>query len=115
MNADDPEYDEETGLELFLRLGAPWLIQKIGCPNIDAYLNGGVAKGKLTEFVGNIASGKTQLCLSLIANQLVDDGKEQNKVVYIDTNGSFRSYRLLQMLKSRGVQVIYIEIGGNYC
>ncbi|EFO15552.1 hypothetical protein LOAG_12956 [Loa loa] len=104
MNIDNPEYDEETGLNLFLRLGAPWLMHKTGCPDIDTYLNGGVAKGKLTEFVGNVASGKTQLCLSLIANQLIDDGKEQNKIVYIDTNGSFRSNRLLQMLKSRGVQ-----------
>ncbi|VIO92082.1 conserved hypothetical protein [Brugia malayi] len=103
MNDDDPEYDEETGLNLFLRLGAPWLVQKTGCPDVDTYLSGGVAKGKLTEFVGNIASGKTQLCLSLIANQLINDEKEQ-KIVYIDTNGSFRSSRLLQMLKSRGVQ-----------
>ncbi|VDK89093.1 unnamed protein product [Litomosoides sigmodontis] len=104
MSTDDPEYDEETGLDLFLRLGAPWLMQKTGCPDIDSYLNGGIAKGKLTEFVGNIASGKTQLCLSLIANQLVDDEKEQNKMVYIDTNGSFGSTRLLRMLKSRGVE-----------
>ncbi|EJW86075.1 hypothetical protein WUBG_03016 [Wuchereria bancrofti] len=103
MNDDDPEYDEETGLNLFLRLGAPWLVQKTGCPDVDTYLSGGVAKGKLTEFVGNIASGKTQLCLSLITNQLIDDEKEQ-KIVYIDTNGSFRSSRLLQMLKSRGIQ-----------
>ncbi|VDO74257.1 unnamed protein product, partial [Onchocerca flexuosa] len=104
MDTDDPEYEEETGLDLFLRLGAPWLIHKTGCSNVDIYLNGGIAKGKLTEFVGNVASGKTQLCLSLIANQLIDDEKEQNKIVYIDTNGSFRSNRLLQMLKSRGVQ-----------
>lgn len=61
MNDDDPEYDEETGLNLFLRLGAPWLVQKTGCPDVDTYLSGGVAKGKLTEFVGNIASGKTQV------------------------------------------------------
>ncbi|KAL4003387.1 Rad51 family protein [Acanthocheilonema viteae] len=104
MNNDDPEYSEETGLDLFLRLGAPWLMQKTGYPDIDTYLNGGVARGRLTEFVGNVASGKTQLCLSLIANQLVDDEKEQNKIVYIDTNGSFGSSRLLQMMKSRGVQ-----------
>ncbi|VDM92448.1 unnamed protein product [Onchocerca ochengi] len=104
MDIDDPEYEEETGLNLFLRLGAPWLLHKTGCSDIDIYLNGGIAKGKLTEFVGNVASGKTQLCLSLIANQLIDDEKEQSKIVYIDTNGSFRSSRLLQMLKSRGVQ-----------
>lgn len=61
MSTDDPEYDEETGLDLFLKLGAPWLMQKTGCPDIDTYLNGGIAKGKLTEFVGNIASGKTQV------------------------------------------------------
>ncbi|KAM3723034.1 RAD51-like protein [Dirofilaria immitis] len=104
MDTDDPKYDEETGLNLFLRLGAPWLMQRTGCPDIDTYLNGGIARGKLTEFIGNVASGKTQLCLSLIANQLIDDEEQQSKVVYIDTNGSFRSSRLLQMLRSRGVQ-----------
>uniref|UniRef100_A0A915PY80 RecA family profile 1 domain-containing protein n=1 Tax=Setaria digitata TaxID=48799 RepID=A0A915PY80_9BILA len=104
MDSDGPEYDEETGLDLFLRLGASWLIQKTGCLAVDRYLSSGIARGKLTEFVGNVASGKTQLCLSITANQLISDEKQQSKIVYIDTNGSFRSSRLLQMLKSRGIQ-----------
>lgn len=70
MDANDLEYGEETGLDLFLRLGAPGLIQKTGCVDIDTYFNGGVAKGKLTEFVGNTASGKTQVKAFLMLNHI---------------------------------------------
>lgn len=71
MDTDDPEYDEETGLDLFLRLGAPWLMQKTGCSDIDTYINGGIAQGKLTEFVGNIASGKTQVKVLLFVRKVI--------------------------------------------
>ncbi|VDK52471.1 unnamed protein product [Gongylonema pulchrum] len=61
MDNGGVEYEEETGLDLFLRLGAPWLLLKSGCPDIDSLLKGGVIKGEITEFVGGVAAGKTQV------------------------------------------------------
>ncbi|VDK74823.1 unnamed protein product [Gongylonema pulchrum] len=40
----------------------------------------------------------------MIAELLIGNEDQGDQVVYIDTNGSFKSIRLLQMLKSRGVQ-----------
>ncbi|VDN04342.1 unnamed protein product [Thelazia callipaeda] len=101
---EDVEYVEENGLDLFLRLGAPWLVLKTGCQHIDTFLKGGISKGKLTEFVGDVAAGKTQLCLTLTANLLISDRKQEDRVIYIDTNGSFRGTRLKQIMRSRGIQ-----------
>lgn len=58
-------YKQESAFDLFVSLQASWLFLKCGCPNIDSLLHGGILKGEITEIVGAIAVGKTQVCSSL--------------------------------------------------
>lgn len=101
--SNDP-VTEESGLDLFVRLKAPWLFLKIPhCSRVNKILHGGLIKGELTELVGNIAVGKTQLCFSVIANILLVEKDANTFVVFMDTNGSFRSTRLVEILMSNKV------------
>lgn len=75
--------------------------------SLDELLCGGAHTGRLTEFFGESASGKTQTCLQLTA-QAVLEGRH---AVFIDTSGSFSGRRLAQMLhgalrRSGGVQQV---------
>lgn len=97
------EIREETGLELFLRLGAPWLKLKINISEVDSVLHGGILKNEITELVGGTAVGKTQFCFSLVAEILIDKENPNSYIIYFDTNGSFRSTRLLQILNAKGI------------
>ncbi|VDN58019.1 unnamed protein product [Dracunculus medinensis] len=93
-------YKQESAFDLFVSLQASWLFLKCGCPNIDSLLHGGILKGEITEIVGAIAVGKTQFCLTITAEVLLNL-ENDDYVIYIDTNGSFRSKRLLQIINSR--------------
>lgn len=64
--------------------------------NINEVLNGGIETGCVTEFFGESGIGKTQLCLSLcVSSQKQSNYK--NKIIYIDTNNSFRVDRIKQI------------------
>lgn len=78
-----------------------------GSASLDDLFGGGVETGSMTEFYGEYRTGKTQIAHQLcITAQLpremgglnVDD-KEPIKVVYIDTEGTFRPERILDMSK----------------
>lgn len=78
-----------------------------GSASLDDLFGGGIETGSMTEFYGEFRTGKTQLAHQLcITAQLpremgglnVDD-KEPIKVVYIDTEGTFRPERILDMSK----------------
>uniref|UniRef100_A0A0N5AGN3 Rad51 domain-containing protein n=1 Tax=Syphacia muris TaxID=451379 RepID=A0A0N5AGN3_9BILA len=108
------EVNEESGLDLFVRLRTPWLLLKLNfCDAVNEVLNGGVVRGEITELVGSLAVGKTQVlrttrrvafiegikcCLSIIASFLCNEKCSNTFVLYIDTNGSFRSSRLLKII-----------------
>ena len=53
--------------------------------------------GQVTELVGLPGMGKTQMCIQLASSVLLNN----QKVVYIDTEGSFSSLRLNQMMGGR--------------
>ena len=55
----------------------------LDCDGIDKLLGGGFEAGAITEIYGEAGSGKTNLCLQLAKN-VVLDGK---KVIYIDSEG----------------------------
>lgn len=58
---------KETALELFMRLEAPWLFLKVyGCGTVNNVLRGGIAKGEITELVGSVAAGKTQVIFTAL-------------------------------------------------
>ncbi len=76
-----------------------------GSKNFDNLLGGkGVETKSITEAFGAYGSGKTQLGLQLAINaQLpLDKGGANGKVVYIDTEGTFRPERVNQLSEGIG-------------
>ncbi|KAG2387457.1 hypothetical protein C9374_001789 [Naegleria lovaniensis] len=69
---------------------------KTGSNDLDELLGGGVESSAVTEFFGESASGKTQLChtLAVTAQIPYQADSQMGKVIYIDTSGSFRPERL---------------------
>ncbi|XP_034942578.1 DNA repair protein RAD51 homolog B [Chelonus insularis] len=68
-----------------------------GSSELDRLLGGGIETGSITEIFGEFRSGKTQLCHTLAVNcQLpIDMGGAEGKCLYIDTEGTFRTSRLI--------------------
>lgn len=69
-----------------------------GLLGLDNLLGGGVTAGILDIF-GPGASGKTQLAMQISLNALQD-----GSVLYQDTTGGFRPERMLQLIKTKGLQ-----------
>jgi DNA repair and recombination protein RadA len=70
-----------------------------GSKALDNILGGGIETQAITELIGEFGTGKTQLCHQLAVNvQLPSDkgGLEAN-AVYIDTEGTFRPERIVQI------------------
>lgn len=61
-----------------------------GSPVFDELLEGGYEKGIITTVYGPAASGKSNLALLAVASA-------QNKVIFVDTEGSFSVDRLQQL------------------
>jgi hypothetical protein len=70
-----------------------------GAKELDAILDGGIETGSITEIYGEFRCGKTQLCHTLcVTCQLpIDMGGGEGKALYIDTEGTFRPQRLVQI------------------
>ncbi|CAI9097349.1 OLC1v1033749C1 [Oldenlandia corymbosa var. corymbosa] len=62
-----------------------------GCERIDAFLQGGLRLGLLTELVGPSSSGKTQICLQAASSCA---RTRLGRVIYIDTGNSFSAKRI---------------------
>ena len=75
------------------------------CTPFDELLGGGIETGSLTEIAGKDGSGKTQVCHQLAVNTLmpVEAGGLDKNVLYIDTEGTFRPERIVQMAEATGV------------
>ncbi len=72
---------------------------------LDELLGGGVETQAITEFSGEFGSGKTQLAHQMAVDvQLpVDQGGLLGEAVYIDTEGTFRPERVVDMAKGVGL------------
>jgi len=70
-----------------------------GSSNLDEVLAGGIETRALTEFFGEYRTGKTQIMHQLCVNvQLPEEnGGLNGKALYIDTEGTFRPERIIQM------------------
>ena len=70
-----------------------------GCKALDELLGGGINLGRVYEFVGEFGTGKTQICHQLcVTVQLKEDfGGIDSNAVYIDTEGTFRPERIIQI------------------
>ncbi len=73
-----------------------------GSKNLDNLLGGGVETGSVTEFYGEYGTGKTQIAHQLcVTVQLpLERGGVNGKALYIDSEGTFRPERIMQIAKS---------------
>lgn len=85
------------------------LAQKIttGSRALDELLGGGVETQAITELVGEFGTGKTQLCHTLcVTVQLPGDkGGLEAGALFIDTEGTFRPERIVQIARKHGLSV----------
>ncbi len=70
-----------------------------GSPVFDQLLGGGIETMSITEAFGEFRTGKTQLAHTLcVTTQLPKQkGGGNGKVIYIDTEGTFRPQRIEQI------------------
>lgn len=70
-----------------------------GSKALDTLLDGGIECGSITELFGEFRTGKSQLCHTLaVTCQLpVDRGGGEGKCMYIDTEGTFRPNRIVEI------------------
>ena len=76
-----------------------------GSAALDMLLGGGIESGTITEIFGESGTGKTQLALALCVKAQLDkaDGGAAGRVLYIDTDDTFRTERLVQIAIASGV------------
>lgn len=89
-----------------------------GSKALDQLLGGGLETQTITEFYGEYGSGKSQICHQLCVNvQLPPErGGLNGGALYIDTENTFRTERIVQMAKHLGLDpheavknIIYAE------
>jgi DNA repair protein RadA len=75
-----------------------------GARTLDTVLYGGVETSAITQFYGDSSSGKTQLCHTIcsIVSQDIQEGGIKGKAIYLDTEGTYRPERIVQIAKARG-------------
>ena len=83
----------------FLSFG--WIKYSLTNSGIDEMLGGGMESGSITEMFGEFRTGKTQMCLTLwVTCQLaIQQGGGAGMAMYIDTEGTFRPERLVEIAK----------------
>ncbi len=76
-----------------------------GSKAIDEVLAGGLETQTITEFYGEYGSGKSQLCHQMCVNvQLpTERGGFDGNALYIDTENTFRTERIVQMAQHLGL------------
>jgi len=74
-----------------------------GSHNLDEIFGGGIETGALTEFFGEYRTGKTQLVHQLCVNVQLpyEKGGLEGSALYIDTEGTFRPERIIQMSEAK--------------
>lgn len=77
----------------------------LGCKSLDELLGGGLEPQSITEFYGLYGCGKTQVCLTsaVMAQLPKDQGGLNGKVIWIDTEGTFRPERIEEIVIERGL------------
>jgi len=78
-----------------------------GSKMFDELLDGGIETQSITEFYGEFGSGKSQLCHQLCVNvQLPPErGGLGGGALYVDTENTFRTERIVQMAKHLDLDV----------
>ncbi len=81
-----------------------------GSRRLDDLLGGGIETQAITEFYGEFASGKTQIAhqAAVMAQLPREKGGVEGRVVYIDTEHTFRPERIIQISEYVGVDAAEI-------
>lgn len=76
-----------------------------GSSDFDKLIGGGIESCAITEAFGEFRCGKTQIChtLSVTAQLPVSMGGVNGKVIWIDTENSFRPSRVIEIAERFGV------------
>jgi len=84
-----------------------------GSQELDDLLGGGIETGCVTEFFGEFRTGKTQIAHQLCVNVQLprEQGGLEGRALYIDTEGTFRPERIIQM--AEGLNLDYEEVLKN--
>lgn len=82
-----------------------------GSASLDLLLNGGISGESLTEFYGEYATGKTQLCFQIAVNAVVatHSAATMGKVFFLDTEGTFKPDRIIQIAKAEKLSFDVLE------
>ncbi|HVO36802.1 MAG TPA: DNA repair and recombination protein RadA [Candidatus Acidoferrum sp.] len=89
-----------------------------GSKPLDVMLDGGLETQTITEFYGEYGSGKSQMCHQLCVNVQLppEKGGLGGAALYVDTENTFRTERIVQMSKHLGLDpeqvvknIIYAE------
>lgn len=88
-----------------------------GSKDFDTLLFGGIETMALTEVFGEFGAGKSQLCHTLCVNATlpIEEGGLNSNSLYIDTEGTFRLERIIEIAKSKGMDVEKIKNSIRYC
>lgn len=75
-----------------------------GSSEFDRILGGGIEAKAITELIGEFAAGKSQtvFTLAVTAQRPVEEGGFGKKVVFIDTENTFDTGRVMQIAEARG-------------
>jgi RecA/RadA recombinase len=68
-----------------------------GSSHLDQFLHGGIRTGMITNILGESGSGKSQFCFTICANLLKKN--ENFNIIFIDTSGTFRPERILEIIE----------------
>jgi len=76
-----------------------------GVRGLDGLLGGGVEVGSITELIGEFGAGKTQVChqLAVMVQLPRGSGGLGARALYVDTEGTFRPERIVQIARHRGL------------
>ena len=76
-----------------------------GSENLDELFGGGIETNAITEIYGEYGTGKTQIChvLSTITSRSKSVGGLNAKVLYIDTENTFRPERIVSIAETRAM------------
>ena len=101
-----------------LRMRQNVLRLSTGSKAFDRLLGGGLETQTITEFYGEYGSGKSQVCHQLCVNVQLppEQGGLNGAALYIDTENTFRTERIVQMARHLGLdpeevakKIIYAE------
>ena len=99
----------ETALSRFHNVKENIMITT-GSSDLDALLGGGIETGSLTEIFGEFRTGKTQMMhtLAVTSQCPLDRGGAEGKVIYIDTEGTFRPARIMEIAERFGMNKVRV-------